>query len=86
MADEASDVRYAQLKRVLEGPDDLATVPARYLSAPGFALRLLRLLMEHERAGTASRETLFILRHRLADVAVTLWPDDEEGGDRPPAP
>lgn len=71
-----------RLEAEMVGPDPLANVPARYLSSPGFALRLLRLIARDARVGIAPADTLEAIRSRCEDVAATLWPprEDEEDG------
>lgn len=63
--------------RELEAPDPLADVPARYLSASGFAERLLRLIAMRQRAGDAPGEILAIVRMRCMELVM----EGEEQGD-----
>lgn len=71
-------LRDGRITRELEGHDPLAEVPARYLSAPGFALRLLRLMDEHQRAGVDAEAILGMVWLRCEGVALALWPREVE--------
>ena len=62
----------------LEAPDPLASVPARYLSAEGFAERLLRLIDAQLRAGAAPDVTLSVVQARCAQL---VWGDDDGRDD-----
>ena len=48
----------------LEAPDPLASVPARSLSAQGFAERVLRMIVRREHDGTSPERTLELIRQR----------------------
>lgn len=51
-----------------EAPDPWPSVPAYDLSATGFAVRLLRLLEEHRRAGVSPGVVLGVLKARCEAV------------------
>lgn len=51
--------------RDLDAPELTAGVPDRYLSAYGLATRVLRLVLQSERAGATAEETVGVVRRRL---------------------
>ena len=63
-------------QQFLELPDPLASVPARYLSAQGFAERVLRLIAKRQGAGDAPGEILAVVRMRCMDL---VWEGDDDG-------
>lgn len=62
-------------QRYLELPDPLATVPARFLSAQGFAERVLRLISAQQLKLRPSEETLAVIRERCERL---VW-EGEDG-------
>jgi hypothetical protein len=59
--------------RDLELPDPLAVVPARFLSAAGFAERVLRLLVIRERKGRPPEQVLRLIRERCEHL---VWENE----------
>lgn len=51
-------------RQYLSMPDPLASVPARHLSAQGFAERILRVVATQEREGKSPAEILRLIRER----------------------
>ena len=55
-------------RQYLELPDPLANVPARFLSAQGFAERVLRMIAAGQQEGPAAERTLALIRERCEQL------------------
>jgi hypothetical protein len=58
------DAERARRRELLAMPDPLASTPARFLSAQGFAERVLRVILTQEREGTPPETVLRLIRER----------------------
>ena len=74
-------MRDERLAAEFEGPDPLADVPAQFLSARGLAVRLLRLMNEHRRAGTDPEAILGLVWLQCEGAAAMAPAPDEEDAD-----
>jgi hypothetical protein len=68
MTMDAEAVRAFRRER-LEAPDPLAAVPARFLSAQGFAERVLRMIATQEKEGAPADVVLRLIRERCEHLA-----------------
>ena len=78
MSDDMEDAERRIVGKWLDPdvPDPWANVAARYLSSEGFAIRLLRLITEHERAGVAPEEALRVVKARCEALLKAQYATD----------